>query len=556
MDTHVTYGYEVYAGCTCDFTINVQTTTFLVHRNHLAKESSFFRAMFNFSHGSNREQSVSLDQEKPHIFKILIDFCYTQELALKSLEVFRLANKYMFERIESIMLEYFSVNVNFNNYLHLKTLAVKFNKATLYEDIFNFSLKNFDSIMKNENFVKMDEDFLVKLIRDDNLNVFREYTVLEAVKKWISFCEKEDRQVKFDLLIEHVRFFAMSFEELTEIHEEHKNLSLKNLVKEALIYKSATMKISGDHKEVDRRNICHRKFIKRNQIPSRDCLFAIGNFSDCPCEADRYDIEQEQWFDMAHMKFARSSCEIVIIGDYLYALGGHRNGHNLRLTERYHIPTNTWHQDVAPMILARCFFAAVSIGRFIFCLGGCNDTKSGLVSVEQYCLATNSWVFCNSPNTREGRVHDACSMNGKIWAFIEEPYNPIYLRLESYDPHDDAWTSVTSVPKISNFIKCCPVGCDQIYIVARSGADDELDYYINSYNITTGGWLRLQTQTQRRYQSNIVNLRNERLFIFGCNEKTRGLSIEIFDLKTNKSNIGVFDGVSSMNVAVYLANTN
>ena len=149
------------------------------------------------------------------------------------------------------------------------------------------------------------------------------------------------------------------------------------------------------------------------------------------------------------MTTARQGLAAVAFGNCVYVMGGFSLvGDTLSSVERFDPSTGVWEQ-VADMPTARSFCAAVALGSHIYVCGGEDEDDEGVTSFERYCPATDTWAtLADLPETR--RVHVAVVHDGLIYVLgghrAGEDYNNPYASVLWYDPAENAWEEVASMP--------------------------------------------------------------------------------------------------------------
>ena len=100
------------------------------------------------------------------------------------------------------------------------------------------------------------------------------------------------------------------------------------------------------------------------------------------------------------MHEARAYCGLVSVGSYLYAIGGYNDTSWLRSVERFDPLTNRWTM-LTPMSTARSAFGATVWNGRIYVTGG-NGASHVLNTAEKFNPRTNTWHSAQSMSN--GRV--------------------------------------------------------------------------------------------------------------------------------------------------------
>lgn len=101
---------------------------------------------------------------------------------------------------------------------------------------------------------------------------------------------------------------------------------------------------------------------------------------------------------MTPLLYARYFHKLVAANGLLYAIGGRNKTTAFRTVECYDPETNTWKLK-APMNRPRIDAGAAVLGRFIYMIGGCQNTRGDALecedteTVERYDIETNVWTL-------------------------------------------------------------------------------------------------------------------------------------------------------------------
>ena len=117
---------------------------------------------------------------------------------------------------------------------------------------------------------------------------------------------------------------------------------------------------------------------------------------------------------LASLPTPREGLTVAVLGDELYALGGHTSGGGATAAvESYNPGSDSW-TSRAPLPLARTWLAAAVIDDTLYAVGGGeNDAPSN--TLEAYSALTNSWTTLAAspmPTARTGLA--AAVVDGKL----------------------------------------------------------------------------------------------------------------------------------------------
>ena len=97
---------------------------------------------------------------------------------------------------------------------------------------------------------------------------------------------------------------------------------------------------------------------------------------------ERYNPHLDEWKLVATMTERRCGVGVTVLGDFLYAIGGHDGTSYLNSIERYDPKTNQWSSNIAPINTCRTSVGVAVLDNFIYAVGG-QDCVSCLSIVEK-----------------------------------------------------------------------------------------------------------------------------------------------------------------------------
>jgi len=124
----------------------------------------------------------------------------------------------------------------------------------------------------------------------------------------------------------------------------------------------------------------------------KQMLYVVGGCDDLlhsVAYVDRYDPLSNRWTSVKPMLTPRREPAVVTLGNYIYAIGGWNGEGNLKTVERYDVLNDKW-EFVASMNYRRYYLKAVVFHKKIYVFGGYD--RDGFVKiVECYDKETNEW---------------------------------------------------------------------------------------------------------------------------------------------------------------------
>jgi len=146
------------------------------------------------------------------------------------------------------------------------------------------------------------------------------------------------------------------------------------------------------------------------------------------------------------MNMARSQLALVEFGGWVYALGGENSGIPLNMSERFNLSSSTEWEQRAPLPTTRYGAAGVVVGSYLYLMGGRANTPDALTTVER---TTDGTTWTNDvlamPRGRIG-AH-AIAHEGRIYVVGGEDSdgNPV-AEVDIFNPGSNTWTTGASMP--------------------------------------------------------------------------------------------------------------
>jgi len=225
-------------------------------------------------------------------------------------------------------------------------------------------------------------------------------------------------------------------------------------------------------------------------------LFAIGGsvYPNGPGDAQNvvsmYDplVDPPHWSTdpPAPMPTARRSLDSAVIGYDIYAVGG-AVGNSTDETERYHVPTDTWH-SCADLNTARSGLGVAAYGGMLYAFGG-NSSGSYQSSIERYDPGADEWIIlpCEMPEAWE--PWQAVTLGDKIYLAGGDSNDGVRSQLCSFDPNagdcSEAWDTDLPDMEVARKGHELVVAGDLIFAI---GGRDNADNVFDSVEYWRPGW--------------------------------------------------------------------
>uniref|UniRef100_A0A8C2QVL1 BTB domain-containing protein n=1 Tax=Capra hircus TaxID=9925 RepID=A0A8C2QVL1_CAPHI len=397
-------------GILCDVTLIAEEQKFHAHKAVLAACSDYFRAMFSLCMVEITDYFLLLKKKN----QILLEPGVIQDVLaagshLQLLELLNLCSHYLIQELNSF------------NYLDLYRLADLFNLTLLEKAVIDFLVKHLSELLKSrpEDILTLPYCLLQEVLKSDRLTSLSEEQIWQLAVRWL---EHSCHYQYLDELLQYIRFGLMDVDTLHTVALSHPLVQASEtataLVNEALEY----------HQSIYAQPVWQTRRTKPRF--QSDTLYIIGGKKREVCKVKelRYfnPVDQENaliaavanWSELAPMPVGRSHHCVAVMGDFLFVAGGeveHASGRTcaVRTACRYDPRSNSW-AEIAPMKNCREHFVLGAMDEYLYAVGGRNELRQVLPTVERYCPKKNKWTFVQSFD-RSLSCHAGYVADGLLW---------------------------------------------------------------------------------------------------------------------------------------------
>ncbi|XP_020928944.1 kelch-like protein 32 isoform X7 [Sus scrofa] len=354
------------------------------------------------------------------------------------------------------------------------------------------------------------------------LNLCSHYLIQLAVR-WL---EHSCHYQYMDELLQYIRFGLMDVDTLHTVALSHPLVQASEtataLVNEALEY----------HQSIYAQPVWQTRRTKPRF--QSDTLYIIGGKKREVCKVKelRYfnPVDQENaliaaianWSELAPMPVGRSHHCVAVMGDFLFVAGGeveHASGRTcaVRTACRYDPRSNSW-AEIAPMKNCREHFVLGAVDEYLYAVGGRNELRQVLPTVERYCPKKNKWTFVQSFD-RSLSCHAGYVADGLLWISGGVTNTAQYQnRLMVYEPNQNKWISRSPMLQRRVYHSMAAVQ-RKLYVLGGNDLDYNNDRilvrHIDSYNIDTDQWTRCNFNLLTGQNESGVAVHNERIYLVG-----------------------------------------
>ncbi|KAA0703448.1 Kelch-like protein 32 BTB and kelch domain-containing protein 5 [Triplophysa tibetana] len=481
-------------GLLCDVTLVAGEQKFHAHKAVLAACSDYFRAMFSLCMVESEADEVTLQGVTSVGLKHALDFAYTgQEL-------------------------------NSFNYLDLYRLADLFHLPALEEAVVGFLVDHLSELQQSrqEDVLLLPYRLLREVLKSDRLTSLSEEEIWQLLVRWL---EHDCKYQYMEELLQHVRYGLMEVSALHRVADSQPLLNSSTvaaLVEEALDY----------HRSVFTQPLCQTpRTIPRFRSLT---LYIVGGrkrevsrvrelrFFNPATQEHMRVAGGSNWSELAAMPAGRSHHCVAVMGNFLFVAGGeveHATGRTcaVRTACRYDPRVNRW-TDIASMKACREHFVLGALGQYLYAVGGRNELRQVLPSVERYCPKRNKWTYVQ-PFDRSLSCHAGCVADGLLWVSGGVTNTAQYQnRLMVYDPEQNQWLARSPMLQRRVYHVMAAVR-RHLYVLGGNDLDYNNDRilvrHIDSYDIDMDQWTRCTFSLHTGQNEAGVSVHDDRIYVVG-----------------------------------------
>ncbi|XP_068730378.1 kelch-like protein 3 [Montipora capricornis] len=463
-----------------DVTVSVKDREFKAHRLVLAAASPFFLSLLVSDMREGKEQFIRIELEEAtgSVMEEVLKYIYTGNVAITkdtAHDLVAAADYLLLPGLKTLACDVLEENITIENCIFNYYFADRYQCLELMRETRGFINLNFSSVMKTDDFLKLDIAQVMKWVSSDDVIVTSEEEIFKGIVKWVTY-KKSERESNFAELLNQVRLKSISRKFL---FKELVNEELVATSKETLNFVLRSMECIFD------------PFSEDSAKPPRKCLerytdviFVCGGRTAL-CYLPYKDI----WYQLPDMLFEHQSHAVVQYRDKVCIFGGQRVGPGKsRVIEYFLSSTNCWvaiegrhGSDVCSClsVLDGCIYAffggtislykfdeslceavadpptarygacLVSDKRHLYLVGGCElFSYQASKTVERFDPILATWEEVAAMNEARYDAFGA-AMNGKIYVAgginINVGYCTVLKSCEVYDPSTDEWQVMSNL---------------------------------------------------------------------------------------------------------------
>ncbi|XP_055386217.1 ring canal kelch protein-like isoform X5 [Condylostylus longicornis] len=508
----------------CDVTLIADGMEISAHKMVLASCSPYFYAMFT-GFEESRQDRITLQGVDYHALELLIEYVYTSVVEVNEDNVQVLltaANLLQLTDVREACCDYLQTQLDASNALGIREFADIHGCIDLFNYADTYIEQHFSDVIMYEEFLNLNHEQVVSLIKNDRISVKNEEQVYESVIAWI----KHDPQTR-DLftadIMEHVRLPFLSKEYLAQRVDKEPllegNIFCKNLIIEALTYHL----LPNETKSA--------RTVPRKPVGLPKILLVIGGQAPKAIRSvECYDLREERWYQAAEMPNRRCRAGLSVLGDKVYAVGGFNGSLRVRTVDVYDPNNDTW-TTCNSMEARRSTLGVAVLNGCIYAVGGF-DGSNGLNSAEMYDPKIQEWQFIASMSTRRSSVGVGV-VNALLYAVggYDGASRQCLASVEKYDPHTNLWSPVADM---SARRSGAGVGVLNNILYAVGGHDGPMvRKSVEAYDPETNSWKSVCDMAYCRRNAGVV-AHDGLLYVVGGDDGTSNLaSVEVYSPETD-----------------------
>ena len=433
----------------------------------LCAMSPYFEAMFTHDMVETRGGIVTLYDLEPAVFETLLTFMYTGNEVVhhgNAEQIFRASSMLQIACLQARCEEFLIDQVSYENCVGIWNIAKAHNCRKLAAKSLATVLENFPQVSSSLEFLKLEIDEVICILKADLLRIPNEEDVCDAAMAWLKH-DVTVRKQHLPKLLEALRLPLVSSDYLFSMTEdEHFDFSVEcnNILKDTFKFHSCPAK---------RQTFTAERFVQRKFSSRNDVLVIVGGLLktmprfQTTKEVVCYSFQQEKWYYLPSLPYDPGyEFAVCSHGSDIYISGGWLK---LQGVAVYKTEKNKW-KTLDTMINGRCGHVMVALTNSIFVLGGRDGKAPAMTNIEKFNLKTKKWQ--SAGELFLGIRSMSASVSGEnifVFGGITETDKDTDT-IQSFDTRHGTATIIGDLPftcRLTRTIKCD----EQIYIILPDG---------------------------------------------------------------------------------------
>ncbi|KAH0621464.1 hypothetical protein JD844_022816, partial [Phrynosoma platyrhinos] len=406
---------------------------FHCHKAVLAACSNYFKAMFTSDMKEKSKNQITLSGFSPAVLESLLIYAYTSEIKITKSNVQSLlqaADLLQFLSVKKACEQFLIRHLDIDNCLGMHSFAEYHVCSELEKESRRILLSRFEEVWQQEEFLEISSEKLQFILSRKNASLWKEEVAVEPIIKWIAYDLEQRTEHIYDLL----NCIGADFDEmyLKSALSLHKKCRLNADKIRSLVHHALNPNPKAG-------------FTKSTAV-----MYVIGGYYWHPLsEVHAWDPLTNSWIQGADMPdHARESYAVTSLGPNIYVTGGYRtdNIEALDVMWIYNSEADEWTEG-CPMLIARYYHCAVTLGGCIYALGGYRK-GAPTEEAEFYDPLKKNWVSIANMIKGVGNA-TACVLNEVIYVtggHYGYRGSCTYDKIQSYHSDSNQWSIIATSP--------------------------------------------------------------------------------------------------------------
>ncbi|KAK7100959.1 kelch-like protein 23 [Littorina saxatilis] len=366
-----------------DVEVEVDNVVFQCHKVFLCAVSDFFSAMFQSGMRESVNNRIQLSGLSPSTFRDVLTFYYEGDDKIVTHdtveELLRAAGLLQLECLQARCEDYYAAHLFPENALGIWKLASCLGCKHLEQLARIFLLRHFGAICQEAEFLSLEVDALQDLLGDSDLKVSSEDVVCTAAMKWVKH-DLSCRTQHLDALVSSLCLHMLSpvcYSNLAAFSKFTCASCSPSLLPEHPRRRSQTG--SSSDLALGRRSRNYEEML---------VVLGVHKSTKMLPAVHAYSFTLATWYQLDPLPFDPGVGYATCVHDNNVYISGIslRRGYMLR----YDSEENFW-QEVTEMPERRRYHELVVAGDFVYAVGGCNKRDGASDTVTRYCTREDTW---------------------------------------------------------------------------------------------------------------------------------------------------------------------
>ncbi|XP_045414682.1 kelch-like protein 23 [Lemur catta] len=489
---------------------------FHCHRAVLAACSNYFKAMFTADMKEKFKDKIKLSGIHHDILEGLVNYAYTSQIEITKRNVQSLleaADLLQFLSVKKACEQFLVRHLDIDNCIGMHSFAEFHVCPELEKESRRILCSRFKEVWQQEEFLEISLEKFLFILSRKNLSVWKEEAIIEPVIKWTA----HDVENRIECLYNLLSYINIDIDPVylkTALGLQRSCLLTENKIR-SLIYNA----LNPMHKEISQR--------------STATMYIVGGYYWHPLsEVHIWDPLTNVWIQGAEIPdYTRESYGVTCLGPNIYVTGGYRtdNIEALDTVWIYNSESDEWTEGL-PMLSARYYHCAVTLGGCVYALGGYRKGAPA-EEAEFYDPLKEKWIPIANMIKGVGNA-TACVLHEIIYVIgghCGYRGSCTYDKVQSYNSDINEWSLITSSPHPEYGLCSVPFE-NKLYLVGGQTTITEC------YDPEQNEWREIAPMMERRMECGAV-IMNGCIYVTGGYSYSKGTylqSIEKYDPDLNK----------------------